>query len=690
MKLNRMGALTLATIAALAGAASAATPVLQINADKVKAHASPTLYGLMTEEINFSYDGGLYGELIRNRNFKDDFIVNPPGRGGAGRGDVPATQPRNPITAPAHWSLVSPPLGVSMSLETNQPLSLAAPLSLRLNAENLPADQHASFANEGYWGIPVRPNATYKASFYAKRSVFGPRGPLTVSIESNDGKTVFAHADVNDVDTEWKQYTVDLPIGDVPPSSTNRFVISTGTAGDYWFTLVSLFPPTYNNRPNGNRVDLMQKLVDMKPSFLRFPGGNYVEGDTFEERFDWKNTIYPLANRPGHRSPWRYQSTDGMGLLEFLEWTEDMHAQPVLAVFAGYALRQQVVKAGPELDSYVQDALDEIEYVTGDASTKWGKQRIADGHPEPFPLKYVEIGNEDNFDRSGAYEGRFTQFHNAIKAKYPDLKLIATARLRTITPDLMDDHYYRQAREFERDVHHYDNADRNGPHIFVGEWATREGAPTTNLNAALGDAVWMTGMERNSDLIEIASYAPLFVNVNPAGNGFPSGMQWPSDLIGYDALNSYGSPSYYAQKMFSDYLGDTIPETSLTDMPTELAPANPPPRGRGAATATSAPAMTPLDQLYYSVTSNSKTGEINIKVINISASPQPLQINVAGANVADEALLSVLTSAAPTDPNTITDPVKIVPAVSTFNGVTANFTQTFAPYSVNVVQLKTH
>ena len=189
-------------------------------------------------------------------------------------------------------------------------------------------------------------------------------------------------------------------------------------------------------------------LAAMHPAFLRFPGGNYLEGNTIPERFDWKKTIGPLVDRPGHASPWRYHSSDGMGLLEFLEWCEDLKMQPLLAVYAGYSLQQQHVNPGPDLEPYVQDALDEIEYVTGDASTKWGAERVKDGHPAAFPLTYVEIGNEDQFDRSKSYDGRYAQFYDEIKKKYPQLQLIATTIVKNHVMDMVDDHYYRRAEEF--------------------------------------------------------------------------------------------------------------------------------------------------------------------------------------------------------------------------------------------------
>ena len=341
---------------------------------------------------------------------------------------------------------------------------------------------------------------------------------------------VAASATVTGLTSDWKQYTYTLKTGDVPVSSNNHLILTIAQPATVWFNLISLFPPTYHGRPDGNRADIMNMLAAMQPNFLRLPGGNYLEGDHIADRFDWKKTIGPWIDRPTHLSPWRYRSSDGMGLLEFLEWCEDLKMEPVLAVYAGYSLAQDHVDPGPALEPYVQDALDEIEYVTGGADTKWGAERAKDGHPAPFPLHYIEVGNEDQFDRSHSYDGRFAQFYHAIKQRYPDLQIIATTPVKSVTPDVLDEHFYMSAQQSFAEAHHYDAADRNGPKIFVGEWATREGDPTPNLEAALADAAWLTGLERNSDLIIMASYAPLFVNVNPGG------MQWATDLIGYDAL----------------------------------------------------------------------------------------------------------------------------------------------------------
>jgi alpha-N-arabinofuranosidase len=632
--------------------------VLKIAADQVAASVSPTLYGLMTEEINYSYDGGLYAELVRNRTFK--------------------WNPNNPV----YWQLVQDGGGVgSMSLDTNQPLNSALTTSLKLEVSKAGRKQRVGIANDGFWGIPVKPKTRYRASFYAK-AADGFKGPLTVAIASSNGATRFASATVRRVSDQWKKYEVTLRTGNVTPSKDNRLVITTTKPGTVWFSLVSLFPPTHNNRPNGNRPDIMQLLADMHPSFLRFPGGNYLEGDTIATRFDWKKTIGDISERPGHlNDAWRYWSTDGMGLLEFLEWCEDLHMQPVLAVYAGYSLRQQRVAPGPDLEPYVKDALDEIEYVTGDTNTTWGARRANDGHPAPFTLNYVEVGNEDFFDRGpNSYEGRFAQFYDAIKAKYPRLQVIATTPVTNRTPDVIDDHFYQSSMQMQADTHHYDKTDRNGPKVFVGEWATREGSPTPNMNAALGDAAWMTGMERNSDVVIMSCYAPLFVNVNPGA------IQWRTDLIGYDALNCYGSPAYYAQKMFSLNRGDVVLPVAAKNIPTREW--QPPAQRRGTQDQTPPPPQQ-VPTLFFDATRDGKTGTILLKVVNSTGTAQTVRVEISGVTAIDSKGEAIVLSAnSPTDTNSIAEPTRIVPVTENVEGLGTNFTRSFPAYSISVLRMK--
>ena len=628
-----------------APATPAAPAALTIDAARPVGKVSPLHYGLMTEEINFSYDGGLYAELIRNRAFLDH-----------------AEEPRQ-------WSAVG---GAAVALDKSQPLNDALTVSLRVEA----ATPGAGVANAGYWGIPVKPDTPYKASFYAKAAP-GFTGPLTLAIQSNDGATVYAKASVPRLTGEWKQYAVTLRTGKgVAPTSEARFALTADRPGTVWLGLVSLFPPTWKDRPNGFRPDLMKMLIDMKPAFLRFPGGNYLEGGSIPNRFDWKKTLGPLSERPGHPGPWGYRSTDGMGLLEFLLWCEDMGAEPLLGVYAGYSLNGDFVKPGPDLEPYVQDALDEIEYVIGPVTSKWGARRAKDGHPKPFPLRYVEVGNEDFFDKSGSYDGRFAQFYDAIKAKYPQLKVVSSVgfeqpaerRVKSRKPDVVDEHYYRSADEFLRMAPgHYERYERRagGPEIFVGEWGAHEEIvpwdprsralpPTPSLKAALGDAAFMTAMERNSDLVTMQCYAPLLVNVNPGGR------QWRPNLIGYDALRVYGSPSYHAFRVFSNNRGDTILKATMTGAP-----------------------------LHTSVTRDAKSGAIFVKHVNPQATPQPVRIELSGVrSVAPTATETVIAGADPKETNAIDAPTRVVPVTRQVRGVAApSFTHTFPPYSITVLRL---
>jgi alpha-N-arabinofuranosidase len=328
------------------------------------------------------------------------------------------------------------------------------------------------------------------------------------------------------------------------------------------------------------------------------------------------------------------------------------------------------------LQPYVQDAVDEIEYVTGNTSTTWGAQRAKDGHPDPFPLKYVEIGNEDQFDRAKTYDARFTQFYDAIKAKYPDLQIIATTPVQSRTPDVIDEHLYPSSeQEMENRAHEFDTRARTGPKIFVGEWATRVGRPTPDLAGALGDAAWMTGMERNSDLVIMGSYAPLFVNVSPGA------MQWPTDLIGYDALTSYGSPSYYAQKIFSVNHGDVVLPTSSQNIPTRTWQ---PPARRGG----QPPPPVQVPTLFFDATRNTQDGTIYLKIVNSAAAPQPVQIALNGVtSVAPTGDAVVLSSASLDDTNSIDEPTKVVPVTSATDGLGASFTRTFPPYSITILKI---
>ncbi len=628
-----------------------AAPTFTIDASHSAGNVSPRLYGLMTEEINHSYDGGLYAELIQNRAFADN------------------------AAKPVHWSVVNnDDSAAAIALDPANSLNDKLANSLRVTVTKADKKNPAGVANDGYWGIPVMAKTKYHVSLFAKAdSNFS--GPVTVSIVGDDGKTIYASEKFSGLATDWKKFEVTLKTGRVAPTTKAHFVITLDQPGTVWLGFVSLFPPTWNNQPNGFRPDLMQMMVDLHPKFLRCPGGNYVEGDTIDTRFDWKKTIGPIEERPGHPCPWGYRSSDGLGLLEFLEWCEDMKAEPVLAVYAGYSLRGAHVNPGSDLEPFVQDALDEIEYVTGDTNTKWGAERAKDGHPAPFKLNYVEIGNEDWFDKSGSYEARFAQFYDAIKAKYPQLKTISTygddqpaaTLVKSRKPDAIDGHYYRQAETFLKMSPGYARSyDRSGPEIFVGEWAAYETAfapwdrrshaepPTPRFASAIGDAAFLTAMERNSDLIKMQCYAPMFVNVNPGAR------QWRPNLIGYDAISAYGSPSYYAIQMFSRNLGDEILSTESTDAPVQ-----------GCATR------------------DRRTGEIFVKLVNPAANAVTLKIAINGAAALADKGSAITLAANPDDTNSITQPKNVVPVTTTIRGIKPDFTYDLPPHSIVVLKLGT-
>lgn len=622
-------------------AAPEPTATLTVDAATPVGRVSPTHYGLMTEEINYSYDGGLYAELVRNRAFRDN--------------------PEKPV----HWSAIG---AATLALDSKVPLNSAIPGSLRLD---IPA-AGGGVANAGYWGMPLTPSTKYRATVHAKAAA-GFTGSLTVSLQSGDGATVYARARLARLGTDWRAHEVVLKTErGITPTSDARLVISADQPGTVWLGFVSLFPPTWKDRPNGLRRDLMQMLVDLKPAFLRFPGGNYLEGNTIDQRFKWWETLGPIHERPGHEGTWGYRSSDGMGLMEFLRWSEDMGAEPVLGLYAGYSLWGDHIKPGPALEPFIQEALDEIEYVIGPVSSKWGARRAADGHPKPFPLTYVEIGNEDFFDKSGTYDGRYTQFHDAIRARYPHLKIISSIGsdapdklVKSRRPDVLDEHNYSNAAEFIRiSPKYFDKYDRSGPEIFLGEWAAHEtpfkpwdkeskdAPPTPNFMAALGDAAFMAAMERASDLVTMQCYAPLLANVND--------RQWRPNLIGYEALHAYGSPSYYAFKLFSAHVGDEILK----------------------------PVFSVGSPLQASVTRDRRSGALYLKIVNPEASAQTLRIELQGVRSVTRVGRAHTLAAAPDATNSLAQPVNVVPVVTKLSDLAPTFTHQIAPHSITLIELK--
>lgn len=516
-------------------------PKLSIDISKKGIKVSPTQSGLFFEDINHAADGGLYAELIRNRSFED-------------------------ATTPDFWTVTTQGGALATAtVETQNLLNTSQSQALKLIVSNASLTARAGISNTGFWGINVVDGQQYKLSFFAKcDSSF--TGTITASLESSTGLK-YAQATITGLGQGWQKYTCTLTAKG--NNTSGVFVLSTTSKGTLWFDVVSLFPPTFNNRENGLRPDLAQMLVDLKPAFLRFPGGCFIEGDYLANRFQWKKSIGNIENRPGHSNLWGYRTSDGMGFHEFLQLAEDINAAPLFVVNVGLSHNDN--QPYNALNGYVQDALDALEYANGEVTTVYGAMRAANGHPAPFNIKYIEIGNENYFGDN--YGNRYLQFYNAIKAKYPTVQCIGNvAAWGTDNPtwtfsspvDLVDEHYYRSPQWFINQYNKYDTYSRTGPKIYAGEYAVTSDCGNGNLSAALGEAVYMAGMEKNTDIVPMNSYAPIFVNVND--------RKWSPDMINYNSSTAYGTPSYYVQKMFSNNTGSiTIPiKDSLNSVTTPV------------------------------------------------------------------------------------------------------------------------
>jgi alpha-L-arabinofuranosidase len=499
---------------------------LVINTSQPGAAISPTLYGIFFEDINCSADGGIYPELVRNRSFED------------------ADQPE-------HWKLTAP--GGSrgeISISHDQPRHEHNRKSLEFRILDT-AGGAVGVANDGFWGMAFKAGAAYDFTLIA-RSGNGFTGPLEVSLAGSDGRT-YAKGQIEGLTADWRTYKLTLKATADDPQG--RLVISSRQTGTVWMDWVSLFPQTtWKGRANGLRPDLANMLDGLKPSFMRFPGGCWVEGDTMPLAYRWKQTVGDLSTRRTQYNIWRYNATHGLGFHEYLQLSEDLGAEPLFVINCGMSHRENIPMN--QMGPFVQDALDAIEYANGPASSQWGAVRAKNGHPEPFHLKYMEIGNENG---GPAYIERYALFHDAIKARYPGLQLVANdwGGVPTNRPiEIIDEHYYNNPEFFINQAHRYDTYDRHGPKIYVGEYAVTSGCGQGNLRAAIGEAAFMTGMERNSDVVVLASYAPLFANVNY--------KKWNPDLINFDSAHAYGIPSYHVQKMFSENRGDFVLPAELT------------------------------------------------------------------------------------------------------------------------------
>ena len=494
----------------------AAPTTIEIDAGRPTVKVSPSLYGIFFEEINFAGDGGIHSELIRNRGFEEG--VNG--------------------STPAFWEGKN----ASVKLDPTVPFNDGKTRSLRVAATG----SNAEVSNTGFWGVPIRRGERYRLVIWARSD---KPSSLAIGGTRSDGKP---STDVSIVPTgsSWKRSEVTLTGSDTDFKS--KLTMRLKNTGAVSIGYVSLKPLKGWGKDNLIRTDLGEKIAAMKPAFVRFPGGCYVEGNDLAQAFDWKASLGQPEARPGHpRRLWGYSSTDGLGYHEYLQWCEDLGAEPLYVANCGMSHTE--IAPMDKMQKYVDDALDAIEYANGSVDSKWGALRAANGHPKPFGLKYVEIGNENglswSFGGRPPYAERYDLIYRAIKAKYPEILTIANDPVPH-PMEIVDEHYYNNPSFFWQQMNRYDRYDRKGPRIYVGEYAVTSECGKGNLQAGLAEAAFMTGMERNSDVVTMSSYAPLLVNDNA--------RQWNPDAIVFNNYQSYGTPSYWVQQLFATNRPDRI------------------------------------------------------------------------------------------------------------------------------------
>jgi alpha-L-arabinofuranosidase len=643
---------------------------ITVDVSKPGAKISPTMWGIFFEDINFGADGGLYAELVKNRSFEfPDAMMG--------------------------WTKVQP-RGVEglFSIRDAGPLNAANPHYLRLEVKK-PGDGYG-VTNEGFRGIGIRKGDKYCFSVYA-RSLGGPM-TLQAVVVTSDGKKL-AEGKIAGIGEGWKNYNVLMTATDTAAKA--KLNVLATTAGVVDLDMVSLFPEDSaaksgtDPRPiPGLRKDLVAMLAELKPGFLRFPGGCIVEGRDIDNRYQWKNTIGDISERKliinrwnnefTHRYTPDYYQSFGLGFYEFFVLCEQIGAEPAPIINCGMACQFNTAQLVPmdQIQTYVQDALDLIEFANGPADSTWGKKRAEMGHPAPFNLKMMGIGNEQ---WGPQYIERYKVFVKAIKDKYPDMKLIGATgtdatifpaafngakeveylqtQMRTLNADIVDEHFYRSPEWFADNTTLYDAYERKGPKVFVGEYAAQSKGVASpdnrnNWECALSEAAFMTGLERNADLVTMTAYAPLFAQED--------GWQWTPDLIWFDNLQSYGTTNYYVQQLFSRNRGDRV-------LPTQIA--NPPVR------------LNKRPSLFVSASYNETGKEVILKAVNLTNEAQVTVSFQGPAKVGPTVSTTVLTCGNLTARNSLSEPKDIVPVSSTERIETPTFKYSLKPYSMTVLRV---
>lgn len=630
-------------------------PPVVIQANKTGPVIQPTMYGVFFEDINFAADGGIYAELIKNRSFEfADPLMGWDKRGQDNKGHV---------------------------LIINRGVTHASnPRFARVTV--LTDTGHFSLTNEGFRGIGIKKDSQYHFSMQAKLLRDEPV-PLAIEL-INEKKEIIGSGAITISGNEWHRYTASLTATATSPKASLRIWFKGRGVTD--IDMVSLFPAdTWKKRPGGLRTDLVQLLADMKPGFVRFPGGCIVEGRDLNNRYQWKKTVGDIDQREliinrwntefRHRATPDYFQSFGLGFYEYFLLSEDIGAEPLPIINCGMACQYNTAEVVPadELDTYIQDALDLVEFANGPVDSKWGKLRSDMGHPEPFNLKMMGIGNEQ---WGPQYVERYRAFAVAIRNKYPEIKLVTSLGpsesgplfdylnpvMRTLKADILDEHYYMPPEWFQKNAKRYDSYDRNGPKIFAGEYAAHvrgtEGIKRNTWLAALSEAAFMTGLERNADVVHMSSYAPLFAHADA--------WQWAPDLIWYDNLHSYGTPGYYVQKMFSVNRGSRVVPVLLNN---EI--------------------IAGVDSLYAAASVDTLSKELIIKLVNLSGKPQTRPLIIEGVRKkAKEA--DVITLAGSMDQlNSFDQPMGISPSGKKIAVTTKNISLDLPPYSLTIFRIKT-
>ena len=644
-------------IVGVAGGVAAQTETITVQVDRPGARIPDTMFGLFFEDINFAADGGIYPERVKNRSFEfpDPMMGWKPVKGEGLKGAVNIIN-RSAAEAGANQRF------------------------MRIEAET--GGKGFGVSNEGFRGIGVRQGEVYKFSVDA-RGANGAPVKLRVELEDESGQSLGA-AILSGITSEWKQ--ISGSVRATATSSKARLTISVDGGASADIDSISLYPKnTFKNRENGLRSDLVQLLKDMKPGFLRFPGGCIVEGRTLEQRYRWKTTIGELDDRRllvnrwntefRHRPTPDYYQSFGLGFYEYFLLSEDIGAEPLPILNCGMACQfnSGELAALDNLEEYVQDALDLIAFANDPVTTQWGQKRASLGHPEPFKLKKIGIGNEQ---WGPQYVERYKVFARILKAKHPEIELIVSAgpspnderfnylwnEMRMLNADIVDEHYYMEPKWFLDNVARYDDYSRSGPKVFAGEFAAQTAGIArienrNNWDAALSEAAFMTGLERNADVVVMASYAPLFGHVDA--------WQWTPNMIWFDNLRAFATPNYYVQKLFSLNKGTTILPVLLNDSP-----------------------KNDSNDLFASASLDEPAGEIIVKVVNATALPRRVALNFAGAGrLGTNGKSFVLTAPDLKAENSLDEPARVAPVESKIAVAANKFTNVFAPNSLTVLRV---